>query len=529
VTDDKNLNNQTAGLKEFELLRAKMGSLIDTDPAKAVEEARSLPSDTVMISLKASILVDAGSCVGDKEAVAEGVELFRRLIQNHSKRPDLQYNLANGLVALANQEPCKNIDWYLTTGVIRREARSHFQMAVSLDGSKKIAPLAYTNLGNALWKAHRWVEAYNAYTKALENDSTNAVAATGAVKVLLHCINRCIGDPKILLSVAARHLEVARQHPNRIKELAGDRAFEDLSKLFERPIKGGRLPDLSHVSEYEKFVASHGLLLSPTIEGLDPSLKRWDSLAIQSFAEPLGESCEVPPLFAMFNVLKSDFLLARFLAYRALSSEIIDSGFYSDTLDYAIYGAKPAMLTLAQRACMDVLDKIAVATTEYFAITGAERSIYFTNRWFTKTKERQALKWHPELHEHIKRGNTAIIALAEVSLDICEGGFLHEKKAYRHSSTHRFTVLHDLGCEPSRQSAHVDHCGVDRFESLLLESLQLVRAAILYFVEMIRIGETDKKARFGKTAPIVVPSHHWIRGEDEEILEDTHPGMDTDQ
>jgi hypothetical protein len=46
---------------------------------------------------------------------------------------------------------------------------------------------------------------------------------------------------------------------------------------------------------------------------------------------------------------------------------------------------------------------------------------------------------------------------------------------------------------------------------------------------MIQIGEIDKKTRFGKTAPMVVPSHHWIRGEDEETLEDTHLGMDTDK
>jgi hypothetical protein len=110
-------------------------------------------------------------------------------------------------------------------------------------------------------------------------------------------------------------------------------------------------------------------MLSPTIEGLNPSLKRWDSLVIQSFTEPVGEDCGIPPLFAMFNALKSDFLLARFLAYQSLSDEIPDSGFYSDTLDYAVYGVQSAMLTLAQRACMDILDKIATATNEYFFIT----------------------------------------------------------------------------------------------------------------------------------------------------------------
>jgi hypothetical protein len=104
--------------------------------------------------------------------------------------------------------------------------------------------------------------------------------------------------------------------------------------------------------------------------------------------------------------------------------------------------------------------------------------------------------------------------LAEVSLDIRKGGFLHEKKTYRHSSTHQFTILHDLGCEPNRQSAYIAHCNIDKFKSLLLESLQLVRSAILYFVEMTQIGESYKKNNSGKTAPMIVPSHHWVRGED---------------
>jgi len=510
-------------------LRARLESLIDKDPAKAVEGARAISSAAVMdgvllAGLKAGVLVDAGLCVGDKGAVAEGVDLLKGLLKEHPERADLHFNIGNGLAALADQEPYIGFDWYLTTGGVRRKARSHFQGAVSLDGAETVSSVAFTNLGNALWKAHRWAEAYDAFSRALEHEASNAVAATGAAKVLLRCIDRGLGVRDVLLSVAARHLETARQHPSRIAELAGERAYEDLSKLLERRLYGGQLPDLSCASEYEKFVASHRLSLSPTIEGLDASLTRWDSLVIESIAEPAGGDFGIPPLFAMFNVLKSDFLVARFLAYQALSGGIPDSGFYLDTLDYAVYGVRPSLLTLAQRACMDVLDKIAVATSEYFAIAGSEGSIYFSNRWFANSKKGQPLAWHPKLREHIHHGNTAIIALAELSLDIREGGSLHDKKTYRHSSTHRFTVLHDLGCEPSRQSAHVEHCGVDEFQSHLLESLQLIRAAVLYFVEMISISEADKKARFGKAVPMEVPSHHWIRGEDEEKSGDDQPG-----
>jgi hypothetical protein len=430
----------------------------------------------------------------------------------------LHYNLANGLIALADRQAYQGYDWYLTTAARRQRARWHFQKAASSTSNEDISGRALTNLGNAFWKAHRWVEAYDAYSRALEHDSSNGVALTGAAKILLRCIDLQIGDVEVLRSVAARHLNAARKHQARIKELIGNSAFEDLMKLFDQPRKIGEVPDLSGASHYEKFVARHRLALSPTIEGLDRSLRRWDSLHVQSFTEAVAANSGVPALFAMFNVLKSDFLAVRYLAYQALQGRFPDTGFYADTLDYAVYGVIPSMLTLAQRACIDVLDKTAVATSEYFAIHGAEK-VYFSNRWFDRSKG-QPRQWHLSLLPQVRAGNTAIVALAELSLDVEKGGALHQKKIYRHASTHRFTVLHDIGSKPSRPSAHVEHCSLSDFKAQLIESLQMARAAMLYFVEMVSMHEALKRPTSGRVAFLEVLSHHWIRGEDQDK---THP------
>ena len=279
-----------------------------------------------------------------------------------------------------------------------------------------------------------------------------------------------------------------------------------------------KLPELRDASDYEKFVAHHRLALSPTIEGFDCSLKRWDSLVFESVTEQIGTDPGVPPLFAMLNVMKSDFLAARFLTYKALSATFPESGLYADTLDYAVYGIVPSFLALAQRACIDVLDKIAAATTEYFGIPGNVRVVYFASRWFDSHKRGQPLAWHPSLRPHIDDGNTALIALAEVSLDMGEEGFLARKKAFRHASTHRFTVLHDLGCRPSRPSSQIEHCGIAEFKDQLIESLRLARAALIYFVEMISIAENARAATSERRMPIAVPSHHYIRGEGSDDL-----------
>lgn len=505
-------------LDAFNRACARLQTLVDDNPNQAITEARELPSDEPIggvqyTSLRACILVDAGSQEKNKSAIEEGIALFKKLLAQSPGEASFHYNLGNGLMALADLDASTDSQWYLHTKDMRRQARCHFHKAISSDQHSAVRSTAFANLGNALFRAHRWVEAYDAYSCALEHDSSNAVAATGAARVLLRCVERGIGDRRILQSIAAHHLKTANLHPQRLAALAGIRAQKQLAHLMQTRLPRCKPPDLRNASDYEKFVARHRLALSPTIEGLDCSLKRWDSLRFTSVTEEIGETSGVPPLFAMMNVMKSDFLVARFLAYEALSATFPESGLYADTLDYAVYGVVPSLLALAQRACIDVLDKIAAATTEYFHIPGNVRVVYFWSRWFDDSRRGQPLAWHPSLRSHIDNGNTALIALAEISLDMGQEGFLVRKKAFRHASTHRFTVLHDIGCHPSRQSSQIEHCGLTEFKAQLFESLQLARAALIYFVEMVSIAENSRAATSKKRMPIVVPNHHYIRGE----------------
>jgi len=507
-----------AGLEAFKREVAKLHALMDQDPEQAIRQARALSSDVAVdgvlfTGLKAGVLVDAGTGASDRQAIEEGIALFRTLSAARPDEGHLHYNLGNGLAALADQEKYTGLGWYLSTAALRHEARNEFHRAVSSPNPGDTVAMAFTNLGNSFSRAHRWVEAYDAYLSALSCDSSNSIASTGAAKILLRCIGRGIGDKKILKGVAARHVERARKYAQRIVELAGVRAEAELATLLTWKPRGSVDPDLSKASEYEKFVAEHRLALSPTIEGVDCSLSRWDSLRLSGIHER-GPKAGVPPIFAMFNVMKSDFLAARYLAFQALTLNIPESGLYADTLDYATYGVTQSMLALAQRACIDVLDKVAVATTEYLALPVGPKPVYFSNRWFAERKKGQPLKWHEALRSHIEKGNTALVALAEVSLDVSKGGALHSKKAFRHSSTHQFTVLHDIGCTPSRDSMHIEHSGVEEFTLLLIESLQLGRAAILYFAEMIAINETKTPKGGGLVTELNVPSHHFIRGED---------------
>jgi len=357
------------------------------DPRAAIEAARGLAPDEVLNkdlvdALASGTLVDAGAVAHDRAAVDEGVAILERLHADSPLRGDVAYCLANGLSAQADLDATAYPEWYLETSDIRRRARRLYQLA----GSEQSTPIeiraqSYTNLGNSLLRAYRFVEAYDCYSRALKCDSTNGVALTGAARVLLWLSRVGTGDSQVLLAVAARYLSKAKENPERIRELAGEQTYRKLSELLETNIPAGELPDLSDASEYQQFVAKHRLSLSPTIEGLDLTMSLWDSLRIHKITERVDAGSGVPQLFGMFNVLKSEYLAARYFAYSALNESIPESGKYSDTLDYACYGIKPSMLTLAQRGCLDLLDKVAVAASEYLRLPSSPSRISFTNRW----------------------------------------------------------------------------------------------------------------------------------------------------
>ena len=180
----------------------------------------------------------------------------------------------------------------------------------------------------------------------------------------------------------------------------------------------------------------------------------------------------------MVNLLKADYLNARFLAFTAINNHQPESGSYADTGDGARYGTGTSLLTLAQRSALDLLDKIASAATEYFALGGPPRSVYFRGRWFA---DKGCTSWHPAVHEEIVKGNRAFIALGEICLDLTAGGYLEEKQALRHASTHRFTVLHE-GAPPESRSPFIERHVEAAFARQLIETLQLVRGALFYFV-----------------------------------------------
>lgn len=505
--------------RELQALVGELYVLLDSDPLAAIARAREIGDVSHVHGLVPEVLVagffvDAGAATNDVVLVREALATLEMFGARFPERLEVRYNMANALSALAQLQPNQGSSWHLDTLEIRRRARLCYQEVI-LAADADTRACAHTNLGNELWRANRWVEAYDSFQEALLVDPSNAVARLGALKVLLRARDIGLGDPLIAEAIAARHLHEAESSRERLSELAGAAALRELDRFLALDIAPGALPDLASATPYERFVATHRLALALTIEGLKLDLKRWDSLQIGSVIDAAGSAAGVPPAFSVFNTAKAEYLAARWLCYQSIAGDIAETGSYGDSLDYAVYGMRPAFLILAQRASLDVLDKIAFLITEYLAVQENPRDIQFRTRWHKRGKKgKMVTGWHPALVSEIANNNRGLIALADVATDLGESGFLGRKKDLRDAGTHRVVVVHDPAMGACRESAYVTHVAENEFRREVIDTLRLARASLIYAVEAIAIREARESARYKFLVPLNVPPHDHIRGED---------------
>jgi len=312
-------------------------------------------------------LLDGGALTKQLDAIEEGLTLFREL---HGLFPtaDMTYNLANGLVAAVGTPPRDPswLDHQERTRELRAEARRCFwKVAQDTDADSPLRTQAWTNLAKQFNSSYRLGEAHDAWLAALEVDPENGVAAGSAARNLL-CLYEQGGCSDLTRVEAILLAKIVHRHRDRVIQYAGAQAAEQIaafaSSLGEAP------PRSPHTDPFIEWAERERLTLAPVVELVDPSLGKLDWLMLPGILErESGASGMPPPIFAMFNVLKSDFILARDLAWRALDeNKWSATGRFGDTLDYATYGPDTSALVLAHRTALDLLDKVAVAANHYF-------------------------------------------------------------------------------------------------------------------------------------------------------------------
>jgi hypothetical protein len=421
---------------DLQELSLRLSALLDSDPAEAIRQARQIDltssEQLIAMSLRASILVDGGAATRQPDAIDEGLRLFREL---YVALPEagVAYNLANALVASVGTPP-RNSDWLdhqERTREQRAEARQlYWGVALDRDSAEETRTQAWTNVANQFARSYRLGEAHDARLAALAIDPSNGVAAGAAARDLLWLFEQGICSD--LTRVEAVMLaKIAKKHRARVREYAGQRVADELSALAEQLGEPPRRS--SHTEPFLRWVEQERLTLAPAVELVDPALAKIDWLMLPGIMErePFAELVTPPPVFAMFNVLKADFILARDLAWRATRDyDWPATGRFAETLDYATYGPHSSALVLAHRTALDLLDKVAVTANHYFDIGRAPNKIHFGRLWRLNSPDKtSAGGLMPAVEKAIRGGVNALYGLVELAEDY-DGGVLRPQKAF---------------------------------------------------------------------------------------------------
>lgn len=520
-----------SGSDSFYECSAHLNALLDSNPAEAVKQAKyinlKLALDTCehfnLMSLRAAILVDGGALTQQQDAIEEGLALFRDL---HSTYPiaDVTYNLGNGLIASIGSPP-RNANWLShqeLTRARRAEARQCFwKVAQDVDADPTLRTQAWTNLANQFNNSYRLGEAQDGWIAALRIDPENGVAASSAARNLLWLYNlgSCSEQTHIEAIMLAK---IAARNKDRVIQYAGAQAAEEIA-MFASEL-GDPPPRSPHKDPFISWVERERLTLAPAVELIDPSMGKLDWLMLPGIMERDPRATgKPPPVFAMFNMLKSDFILARDLLWRALDeNKWPATGRFGDTLDYATYGPDASALILAHRTALDLLDKIAVTANHYFEFGLPPDKIYFGKLWRGNLDKKTGIRpLNDKVEKVICGGATALYGLVELAEDYDNNtGILRSQKDLRNTGTHRFVVLHDLA-DPTqcRPAPEIEHHRRELFIQETLCALRVARSAIQMLTLSISQHEQSMAQRtiglIGHT--MLVPDHDWIRGRDNEV------------
>jgi len=512
----------------FDAQSAHLQALLNSDPAEALKQAREIhldipePERFNRMVLRAATLVDGGASARQQDAIEEGLALFREL---HGRFPtaDITYNLANALVAAAGDPPSDLgwLDHQERTREQRAEARRCFwKVAQDPEAQASLRTQAWTNLARQFSHSYRLGEAHDAWLAALDVDPENGVAAASAARNLLWLYQQggCSDLTRVEGIMLAR---MAHRHRDRVIQYAGVQAAEQVaafaSELEDPP------PRSPHTDPFIEWVERERLTLAPAVELVDPTLGKLDWLVLPAIRERASDASGMPPpVFAMFNVLKSDFILARDLAWRALDEKTWPAtGRFGDTLDYATYGPDASALVLAHRTALDLLDKIAVTANHYFELGQPPDKITFGKLWRGNPDKVTGVRPLTEKVEQVIRGGaSALYGLVELAADYDgRAGILRSQKDLRNAGTHRFVVLHDLG-DPahSRQAPEIDRHRRAPFTEEVWRALRVARSAIQMLALAIAQHEHGlAQQTVGLVGSLTVPDHDWIRGRADEI------------
>lgn len=452
-----------------------------------------------------------------------------------SSAATLAYYRANIWSALRslNKGPGTPDAWDWQGDVIEREIL-YLRQAAHHPGFMELNPVRQcqidTNLGNLLNHVGRFVEAIECWDRALARIPRFAMAR-GNRGYGLGYYSGSLYDPghKTIMLLAAYDSLSTSLEPDAFFDgpnyQDAQTAFResrdkiaghmDVARVRERVATLSGSPKRSKREQtYRRWCLDQRLFLNP-LNDLGPlPVADHDVLAIPDFVTEIGEP---PTLIRFFDIMKQEFVSARFLLYSGLHSQRVHFSDrevqLSNTLDYPAYGLAVEQVKCAFRMAYSLFDKTAQFINHYWKLGVSKREVAFRRIWYQKSENGPVLR-----NEFRQYPNWPLRGLFWLSRDLYDPtpGFRDytepEARALselRNKLEHEFVSVHGMDWSgPFADMRLPDTRPFSRDESLYavargdlatkaLRILKLARAALIYLAlamhaeERRRAGERD--------------------------------------
>ncbi len=152
---------------------------------------------------------------------------------------------------------------------------------------------ALCNLGNLLDESGRWVEAYSAYSDALQADPTNGNAAGNIAELLRRRLGRRVDQRGHLAAVYDHYVAMAQSLRERTIELAGVAAADrwDALELTRSHWHFRHAGD--QLDPYQCWIVRHRLALVASVEGSGPIRRSGIPRPLRASCGPQASLCRV--------------------------------------------------------------------------------------------------------------------------------------------------------------------------------------------------------------------------------------------
>jgi hypothetical protein len=385
-----------------------------------------------------------------------------------------------------------------------------------------------TNLGNHLSHLGRIIEAIECWNRSIKINPIFGMAIGNLGYGLIQYSRNIYdnGHSAYLLKFAydylkqALDLNITKEAKQHFKESL-DYILRVLDKDFLKKslnLHDWSLGDENKEQEYRQWVLDNYLFLNPLNDLGNYPIAAMDILHLPDIVTGLDEK---PFHHGLVNVIKQEFVSARFLFYEAKQAEMNHEIHFSDkdnllydSLDYSCFSLAIEKNKTAFRISYSIFDKVAFFLNEYLELGIPKKRVNFRTLWFKKRNYKKGLK---DIFQD--SNNLPLRALYWLSKDLfekdenfknCLQPDAQKLNEIRNHLEHKYLKVHLFGTHENPPIPYDELAySVSRnsLEEKTLRILKLARSAIMYLTFAVHIEEHSRNKNRDSSKIASIPIH----------------------